>query len=264
MTDKGWAVILGVSSGFGAAAARQLAGDGFSIFGFHLDRRSTMPKVDALKSEIAALGVRAEFTNANAADGQVIDEAIAAMGTLVGDEGRGSVRVLMHSLAFGNLLPYFPDENDRAVSKRQLEMTFDVMAHSLIYWTRGLIQGRLMARGGRVFAMTSAGSNRIWPHYGAVGPVKAALEAHVKRLAYECGPHGITVNAVRAGVTHTPALEKIRGYEELMTRSAALNPGGRLTTPEDVAAAISLLCDERAHWITGNVIGVDGGEDLMG
>ena len=264
MTQKGWAVILGVSSGFGAAAARQLAADGFSIFGFHLDRRSTMPKVDALKAEIAGLGVGAEFTNANAADAAVMEEAIAAMRVSVGCKGLGSVRVLLHSLAFGNLLPYFPDENDRSVSKRQLEMTFDVMAHSLIYWTRALIQSQLMARDGRVFAMTSAGSTRIWPHYGAVGPVKAALEAHVKRLAFECGPHGITVNAIRAGVTHTPALEKIRGYEELMERSAALNPGGRLTTPEDVAAAISLLCDRRAHWITGNVIGVDGGEDLMG
>ena len=264
MTHKGWAVILGVSSGFGAAAARQLAGDGFSIFGFHLDRRSTMPKVDALKAEIAGLGVRAEFTNANAADQEVMEKAIVEMGDAVGNRGPGSVRVLLHSLAFGNLLPYFPDENDRSVSKRQLEMTFDVMAHSLIYWTRALIQSQLMARDGRVFAMTSAGSTRIWPHYGAVGPVKAALEAHVKRLAYECGPHGITVNAIRAGVTHTPALEKIRGYEELMQRSASLNPGGRLTTPEDVAAAISLLCDTRAHWITGNVIGVDGGEDLMG
>ncbi|MYC47326.1 MAG: SDR family oxidoreductase [Chloroflexi bacterium] len=264
MTEKGWAVILGVSSGFGAAVARQLAGDGFSIFGFHLDRRSTMPKVDALKAEIAGLGVRAEFTNANAADAEVMEEAVAAMREVVGSRGLGSVRILLHSLAFGNLLPYFPDENDRSVSKRQLEMTFDVMAHSLIYWTRALIQSRLMARDGRVFAMTSAGSTRIWPHYGAVGPVKAALEAHVKRLAFECGPHGITVNAIRAGVTHTPALEKIRGYEELMQRSAALNPGGRLTTPEDVAEAISLLCDKRAHWITGNVIGVDGGEDLMG
>ena len=264
MTHKGWAVILGVSSGFGAAAARELAGEGFSIFGLHLDRRSTMPKVDALKAEIEGIGVRAVFTNANAADADVMEKAVAGMRDVVGSQGLGSVRVLMHSLAFGNLLPYFPDENDRSVSKRQLEMTFDVMAHSLIYWTRALIQSQLMDRGGRVFAMTSAGSTRIWPHYGAVGPVKAALEAHVKRLAYECGPHGITVNAIRAGVTHTPALEKIRGYQELMERSADLNPGGRLTTPEDVASAISLLCDGRAHWITGNVIGVDGGEDLMG
>ena len=264
MTNQGWAVILGVSSGFGAAAARRLAADGFSIFGLHLDRRATMPKVDALMDELTNLGVRAVFTNANAAAAEVMDEAVANMREVVGANGLGSVRVLMHSLAFGNLLPYFPDENDRSVSKRQLEMTFDVMAHSLVYWTRALIQAGLMSEGGRVFAMTSAGSNRIWAHYGAVGPVKAALESHVRRLAYECGSHGITVNAIRAGVTHTPALEKIRGYEELMTRSAALNPGGRLTTPEDVAEAISLLCDRRSHWITGNVIGVDGGEDLMG
>ena len=264
MTDQGWAVILGASSGFGAAAARRLAAEGFNIFGFHLDRRATMPKVEAVKAEVTGLGARAEFFNVNAADEAVREKAVNDMRGLVGADGLGSVRVLLHSLAFGNLLPYFPDESGRAVQPPQLEMTFDVMAHSLVYWTRGLIQGELMGSGGRVFAMTSAGSTRIWPHYGAVGPVKAALEAHVRRLAFECGPRGITVNAIRAGVTHTPALEKIRGYEELMQRSAALNPGGRLTTPEDVAEALSLLCDPRAYWITGNVIGVDGGEDLMG
>ncbi len=258
---KQWAVVLGVSSGFGAATAKRLASDGINIFGFHLDRRSTMAEVEAVKSEIEAEGVQAEFFNANAADESVRESSIAKMATIA--EG-GSVKVMLHSLAFGNLLPYFPDDHGRSVNQRQLEMTFDVMAHSLVYWTRGLINSSLMGQGGRVFAMTSAGSTRIWPHYGSVGPVKSALEAHTRRLAFECGPFGITVNAIRAGVTHTPALEKIRGFEELMERSSSLNPGGRLTTPEDVAEAISLLCDDRSHWITGNVIGVDGGEDLMG
>ena len=264
MSQPQWAVVLGVSSGFGAAAAQKLASDGYNIFGFHLDRRATMPAVAKIRDSITDCGVRAEFFNANAADESVRVEAIAAMSEIASERSLPPVKVLLHSLAFGNLLPYLADEDGRQISSRQLEMTFDVMAHSLIYWTRGLIEAELLGRGGRVFAMTSAGSTRIWPHYGTVGPVKAALEAHVRRLAYECGPLEITVNALRAGVTHTPALEKIRGYQELMARSAALNPGGRLTTPGDLAEAISLLCDRRAHWITGNVIGVDGGEDLMG
>jgi NAD(P)-dependent dehydrogenase (short-subunit alcohol dehydrogenase family) len=92
--------------------------------------------------------------------------------------------------------------------------------------------------------------------------VKATLDAHVRRLAFELAPKGITVNAIRAGVTDTPASRVIGGSEELIDRASRTNPSGRLTTPEDVASAIAALCDDRTHWITGNVIGVDGGEIL--
>ena len=89
---------------------------------------------------------------------------------------------------------------------------------------------------------------------------KAALEANCRQLAYELAPLGITCNAIRAGVTDTPALRKIKGYERMVEFAKAHNPSGRLTTPEDVAKAVSLLVDPRSQWITGNVISVDGGE----
>ena len=77
-------------------------------------------------------------------------------------------------------------------------------------------------------------------------------------------PHSITANAIRAGVTHTPALQKIPGHEAIVASAQRRNPSGRLTTPEDVARAIVVLAHPDTHWITGNVIGVDGGEEVVG
>jgi enoyl-[acyl-carrier-protein] reductase (NADH) len=169
--------------------------------------------------------------------------------------------VLLHSLAFGTTLSYVAKEADqKEVSQKQLEMTADVMAHSLIYWTRDLFHAGLLANGSRVFAMTSEGATRAVPTYGPVSAAKAALEAHVRQLSMELIPHGITVNAIRAGVTDTPALRRIPGHEELRKAAESRNPGGRLTRPEDVGEALIALASPHLYWMTGNVIGVDGGE----
>ena len=112
--------------------------------------------------------------------------------------------------------------------------------------------------------MTSAGAHRVVPSYGAVSAAKAALESHIRQLALELAPRGITVNAIRAGITDTPALRKIPGHESLIEGAAEKNPGGRMTTPRDVAEAIATLAMGETHWITGGVIGVDGGEDIAG
>jgi enoyl-[acyl-carrier-protein] reductase (NADH) len=171
------------------------------------------------------------------------------------------VAVLLHSLAFGTTLSYIGGEPDeREVSQKQLEMTADVMAHSLVYWTRDLFHAGLLGDGSRVFAMTSEGAHRAVPTYGPVSAAKAALESHVRQLALELIQHGITVNAIRAGVTDTPALRRIPGHEELKSVAEARNPGGRLTQPEDVGEALVALSSPRLYWMTGNTIGVDGGE----
>ncbi|MHB8766137.1 MAG: SDR family oxidoreductase, partial [Deferrisomatales bacterium] len=83
-------------------------------------------------------------------------------------------------------------------------------------------------------------------------------------LALELAPLGITANSIRAGVTDTAALRKIPGHETMIQVAQARNPGGRLTTPEDVADAIACLAEPGCHWLTGNVLGVDGGEDITG
>jgi enoyl-[acyl-carrier protein] reductase III len=161
------------------------------------------------------------------------------------------------------LKPFIADKPEDAIDRKGMEMTLDVMANSLIYWTQDLLAHQLLSRGGRIFAMTSAGSERVWPSYGAVSAAKAALESHVRQLAVELAPLGVTCNAIRAGVTDTPALRKIPEHERMLTIASERNPSGRLTTPEDVAQAIAAMIDPRTHWITGNVICVDGGEFIV-
>jgi enoyl-[acyl-carrier protein] reductase III len=256
---KGWALILGASSGFGAAAARALAADGYSIFGVHLDRRSGMAQVDELRAELEKLGAAQHFFNINAADLEKMESALDEMHAHCGDGPK--VKVLMHSLAFGTLGGFV---GDKPITAAQMDMTVRVMGHSLVDWTQGLARRGMLERGGRIFAMTSTGSLRAIPNYGAVGAAKAALEAHCRQLAVELAPMDIAVNALRGGVTDTPALRRIPGHERLIDLAKQVNPYKRLTTPQDVARAMVALCSPDAYWITGNVINVDGGEAVTG
>lgn len=256
----GFALILGASSGFGAATARALAREGMDVCGVHLDRRSTVAQADAVAADVRAQGRRALFFNVNAADEQKRSDVLDALERELGAQKAGGVKVLLHSLAFGTLRPLVGTEG---VTKAQLDMTFDVMAHSLVYWTQALVQRGLLADGGRVFAMTSSGSTRTIPSYGPVGAAKAALEGHCRQLAFELAPRRIAVNAIRAGVTDTPALQKIPGGPQMLAAQLARHPAKRLTVPEDVAELVALLARPGAGWLSGNTLGVDGGEDNL-
>jgi len=261
----GWALILGVSSGFGEATSLALARAGMNIFGVHLDRKATLANAERLRASIRALGRETRFFNVNAADPDRRAEVVGEMERVLAERGDGgTLRVLLHSLAFGTLKPYIANPMKDAVTQAQMDMTLDVMAHSLVYWTQEVVGRGLMTSGGRVYAMTSSGGARVLPSYGPVSAAKAALESHIRQLALELAPRSITANAIRAGVTHTPALQKIPGHEAIVANAQRRNPSGRLTTPEDVARAIVVLAHPDTHWITGNVIGVDGGEEVVG
>ncbi len=265
MAEAEWALILGASSGFGAATAVALAEAGLEIVGVHLDTRATLPNAERVKAEIEARGRRALFFNANAADPAKRQEILDKVQEVIaGDPNGGYVKVLLHSLAFGTLRPYITPDPKDALTRSQLEMTLDVMANSLVYWVQDLFWRGLLRRGSKVFAMTSGGASRVIPYYGAVSAAKACLESHIRQLAFELAPAGIAVLGIRAGVTDTPALRKIPGHEQLMEQALRRNPSGRLTRPEDVASAIVALCHPGTYWITGCVINVDGGEDIVG
>jgi NAD(P)-dependent dehydrogenase (short-subunit alcohol dehydrogenase family) len=254
-----WGLVLGASSGFGAATARALGRRGMGIVGVHLDRKATLPLADAVAADVRAAGVPAHLFNVNAADdekrGQVCDQARELTG------GR-PLRVVLHSLAFGTLKAFVGANAAERTTKAQLEMTLDVMAHSLVYWVQDLHARGLVGDGTRIFAMTSSGGTRVMPFYGAVSAAKAALESHVRQLALELGREGVAVNAIRAGVTDTPAVRKIPIADMLLAEAERRNPGGRLTRPEDVAETIVALSLPGTRWVSGNVLGVDGGEDV--
>jgi NAD(P)-dependent dehydrogenase (short-subunit alcohol dehydrogenase family) len=266
-----WALILGASSGFGEAAARALAAAGYDIAGVHLDRRQGLDHVAQIRAAIGGLGREAVFENMNAADDEkraaflaALRERFAAQAAATGRQPY--VRVLLHSLAFGTLKPFLGPDVEASISRKNMEMTLDVMAHSLVYWTQDLWRGGFFGQGSKIFALTSEGASRVIRNYGAVSAAKTALESHCRQLAMELAKNrtGVTVNAIRAGVTLTPALMQIPERDELMAQANARNPMGRMTTPDDVARAIVALSAEGTHWITGNVIGIDGGEFISG
>jgi enoyl-[acyl-carrier protein] reductase III len=259
-TSQKWALILGASSGFGAASSLALARNGFDIVGVHLDRRATAINAEKIVSEIREMGRQALFFNLNAADPlrraeviQVCREAASA----------GGIQVLLHSLAFGTLKRYIDTETNSGIKAADMNMTLDVMAHSLVYWVQDLVGAGLLQKGAKIFAMTSAGSHRVWSSYGAVSAAKSALESHIRQLAVELAPLGISANAIQAGVTDTPAARRIPGSEQLFSQALVSNPGKRLTTPKDVADILVSLSLCESTWATGNIIRIDGGEDLI-
>ena len=249
-----WALVLGASSGFGAECATQLAAAGYDICGVHLDRKAGLAQVAEIRDRIEGHGRRALYFNVNAADPEKRKDVIDA---LVAEQA--SVAVLLHSLAFGALKPFIGEDR---ITEQQMDMTLAVMGHSLVYWTQDLVMNNLMGRGGRVFSMTSSGSTRAIGSYGAVSAAKCALESHTRQLAYELAPRGIAVNALRAGVTITPAASKIPGADQLFEGAVQRNPSKRLTLPSDVAGALVALCHPSAGWVSGNIINVDGGEEI--
>jgi enoyl-[acyl-carrier protein] reductase III len=256
-----WALILGASSGFGEATALKLAKDGYNIFGVHLDRQATMSNVERIINNITSNGVEAEFFNVNAADAFKRNEVVSFIKNKLNEEPL--IKVIMHSLAFGTLKPFVSLKDEQTINKAQMEMTLDVMAHSLVYWVQDIVINNLLSKSSRIFAMTSSGGHTSIPFYGAVSAAKAALESHVRQLSVELGPLGGSVNAIMAGVTDTPALRKIPGNSDMIDFAKRKNPHGRLTDPEDVANIISLLCKEGGEWISGGVIHADGGEDIV-
>jgi enoyl-[acyl-carrier protein] reductase III len=254
-----WCLVLGVSSGMGRATAREFARHGAHVLGVHFDTAAVREKTDVLAEELRSPGVRAHFFNANAASPATRDDLVPRFADLVGEQG---IRVFLHSLAFGSLVPFIAEDPGRAATPRQLDMTLNVMAHSLVYWTQDLVRAGLLRSASKIFAMTSAGDSRVSANYGAVSAAKCALESHVRQLALELAPSGVAVNSIRAGVTLTPSMEKIPEHAEIVEHARRANPHKRLTTPEDVAEAIALLAHSDSSWITGNIIGVDGGEAL--
>ena len=173
-----------------------------------------------------------------------------------------NVKIFIHSLAFGTLKPIIDNEENNQLKQKQIEMTTDVMSHSLIYWAQDLFNNNFFNKHSQIIAMTSAGGNKQWKNYGAVSLAKSSLESAIRQLALELAPYQIACNSIEAGVTLTAALEKIPNFQSMVDSALNINPHKRLTLPQDIANAVTMLCKHNTSWITGNTIKVDGGESL--
>ena len=131
-------------------------------------------------------------------------------------------------------------------------------------FTRDSETVKMFHQDARILGMTSEGNEIAWKGYAAVSAAKVALESIVRAIAVEYAPYGIRANIIQAGVTDTPALRLIPGSKHLKAAAKMRNPFNRITTPEDVANFIALMCLEEAGWVNGNIIRVDGGEHISG
>ena len=261
--SKYYALILGASSGFGKAISLALAKDGVNIIGVHLDRSTTMPDVEKLISDIKATGSEAHFFNVNAADPKNRTNVMDQVEKILSENESSTIKVFLHSLAFGTLKLFIADDPADEINQKQIEMTLDVMANSLVYWTQEIVNRKLMVRGGKIYGMTSSGGQRQIEFYGAVSAAKACMESYIRQLAMELGRFGISANSLRAGVTETPALSKIPKSKNIIDNAIQRNPVHRLTTPEEVALFVVDNYKQDSHWMTGNVINLDGGESVV-
>tara|TARA_B110000495_G_scaffold30166_1_gene23011 strand:+ start:655 stop:1419 length:765 start_codon:yes stop_codon:yes gene_type:complete len=253
---KQWALILGASSGIGAACAKKLAESGINIYGIYL--RKPQSVITELEEYIKSQNVDCFFHKMNAMNEDKQIEAIKNLQKL------GNVKCFIHSIAFGTLKPMISKNEKEALNYKNIEMTINVMGSSLVYWSQALYRANLLKKGSQIYSMTSSGGRKQWPSYGAVSMAKATLESASRQLAIELAHKGISVNAIQAGVTDTPALRKIPGNQEMIDYAINNNPSKRLTVPEDIAEYITLFTKTNNSWMTGNIIRLDGGEDIIG
>jgi NAD(P)-dependent dehydrogenase (short-subunit alcohol dehydrogenase family) len=255
-----WAVILGGSSGFGFAAVKKLAQYGMNIAVLYRETASVEKPVLHEFAQIADNNnVQILPYNINALDDDGRAKFIQQFSSAVGQ--KNCVRLLLHSIARGNLKPLLPGkENNTHLTADDIQLTIYAMSNSIIDWARLLLAHKLFCADARIIGLTSEGANKYWEGYAAVSMAKASLKSVAVYMAVEFGKHGIKTNLIQAGITETPSLKRIPDSKKLVEFATSMNPLGRITKPEDVANVIYLLCTDEASWVNGSLIHVDGGE----
>jgi len=261
--SNSWAIILGGSSGFGFAAVEKLARHGMNIVVLYREMAITEKPLKEKFQQIAKInGVEIMPFNINALE----VTGITAFMTQFAHNKTKCVKVLLHSIARGNLKPLSSDDltgESEVLSEVDISYTTHAMATSLLDWVRAILKAGLFEDDARIIGLTSEGAHKYWPSYAAVSIAKASLESLKTYMAVEFSKYGLKTNLIQAGITETPSLMKIEGSDKLINVAKERNPFGRITTPADVANVIYLLCTDEATWINGSVIHVDGGEHCI-
>ncbi|TAJ33032.1 MAG: enoyl-[acyl-carrier-protein] reductase FabI [Reyranella sp.] len=245
------ALVVGIANdqsiAYGCAKAFRDAGADLAVTWLNEKAR---PHVEPLADELQA-PIKAELNVAVPGQLEAVFEEIT--------KRWGTLDILVHSIAFA------PIDDLRGglldCSAEGFAKAMDVSCHSFIRMAR--LAAPLMRKGGTMFAMSYYGANRVVPNYNVMGPVKAALEAACRYLAYELGPQGIRVHAISPGPLKTRAASGLKDFELLLNEAAKKAPLGELVDIMDVGYACAYLATPFAHRITGGTVYVDGGTNIV-
>jgi NAD(P)-dependent dehydrogenase (short-subunit alcohol dehydrogenase family) len=260
MSAGQWAVVLGASSGTGAAIATEMARSrGLDVFGVHRGRY--LEQAQQVEREVAAVGRRILM---HRADASTPEGAAQGAEALLAVAGPRSVKLFVHSLASGSV-GHFVSGGEDQLHPKQVERTFNAMAHSFVYWAQALMARDLLAPRARLLGLTNPLTESLLNNTGLITAAKAALEIYVRHLAIELGPRGHRVNLLKFGTVMTPALQHVYSPEALARLESAharMNPAGRMCTVQEVARLVSVLVGDDVDWFNGATIDFTGGMTL--
>ncbi|WP_223765392.1 SDR family NAD(P)-dependent oxidoreductase [Corallococcus sp. AS-1-6] len=255
-----WALILGASSGSGAAIAEAVARKpGLDIFGVH---RGRYP--DTARELVAHVRELGRDIHLRQADASTPEAAEAGADELLQRAGPRSVKLFVHAIAGASVGRFLSEGPDR-LHPRRIQRTFDCMAHSFVYWTQALVRRDLLGPDARLLGLQNPLDETHLGNTGLISAAKASLEMYVRHLAMELGPQGHRVNLLKFGTVMTPALRHVYSPEALAhleARHAAMTPAGRMATLDEVARFVTVLAGDDAAWFNGATIDFTGGMTL--
>ena len=244
-------LIVGIANdqsiAYGCAEAFRAAGADLAITWLNEKAR---PHVEPLAQKLGA-EIVAPLNVENEGELEAVFEQIQARW--------GRLDSVIHSIAFA------PKEDLQGglldCSAAGFARAMDVSCHSFVRMAK--LAAPLMADGGTMFAMSYLGANRVVTNYNVMGPVKAALEAACRYLAYELGPQDIRVHAISPGPLKTRAASGIKEFDRLLNDAVEHSPLGELVDIEDVGFACAYLATKFSRRITGGTIYIDGGANIV-
>ena len=241
-------LITGASRGIGRAIAELFSREGADIVLNYLRNEEAAQAVEKI---LTSQGSRVLRMRANVGNPKEAEELVESAG-----KHFGKIDVLIHNAALGAFKPV------SELRVNQWELSLDVNAKALLVLSQAALPW-MEKQGGSILALSSLGSKRFIPHYGAIGISKAALESLVRYLAVELAPKKIRVNAVSGGLVDTDAIQSFPHKEILKKEVLSRTPAGRIGMPADLAKVVAFLASDEAGWIYGQTVVADGGLSLI-
>ncbi|MDD2634979.1 MAG: SDR family NAD(P)-dependent oxidoreductase [Bacteroidales bacterium] len=255
--DNPYVLILGGSGSIGLACAKELSLRNYNLVIVHRDSRSANKYAQHEFEVIRESGTILYDINANINAEDTFEKLL----NILKVNNINRLHAFIHASADANLGNILNPNSE--LSHDDFIHTLNSMSISFVVWAKGLIEKRLLSENSKVVGFTSEGSSKVLKKYVAVGMAKSALEAACRYMAIEFAPLKINVNLINAGIIMSRSVNILDKHNDFINEAIIRNPSGRLTKPEDVSKVMAFLLSDDSNWITGQIITVDGGEQLV-